>query len=127
MMNNFFKQLKDDPPHSRDTLIHRQTLLTDNDSSLLFAALGKAEPLILTTEIGRYQGCRSNGSSVRAETDRRMLPSALSPCFALIKIRSYHFALGGGTVANVFSGPPCSCYFFCWRRPFDFFFVGKAF
>ncbi len=45
-------KLKADRPHPRDYLTHRhysthrQTPWTDNDSSLLFAALGKAEPLI---------------------------------------------------------------------------------
>ncbi len=40
------QQLKADRPHPRDNLTHRQTPQTDNYSSLLFAALGKAEPLI---------------------------------------------------------------------------------
>ncbi len=35
--------LKADRPHPRDYSTHRQTPPTDNDSSLLFAALGKAE------------------------------------------------------------------------------------
>ncbi len=42
-------QLKADRPHPRDYSTHRPTPWTDNDSSLLFAALGKAEPLISTT------------------------------------------------------------------------------
>ncbi len=41
-------QLKADRPPPRDYSTHRQTSRTDNDSSLLFAALGKAEPLIST-------------------------------------------------------------------------------
>ncbi len=41
-------KLKADRPHPRDYSTHRQTPWTDNDSSLLFAALGKAEPLIST-------------------------------------------------------------------------------
>ena len=39
------KELKADRPHPRDYSTHRQTQRTDNDSSLPFAALGKAEPL----------------------------------------------------------------------------------
>ena len=42
-------ELRADWPHPRGYSIHRQTLWTDNDSSLLFAALGKAQPLISTT------------------------------------------------------------------------------
>ena len=45
--NSHYK-LKADRPHPRDYSTHRQTPRTDNDSSLLFAALGKAEPLIST-------------------------------------------------------------------------------
>ncbi len=45
---NCITPLKADRPHPRDYLTHRQTPWTDNDSSLLFAALGKAEPLIST-------------------------------------------------------------------------------
>ncbi len=37
------KILKADRPHPRDYSKHRQTPWTDNDSSLLFATLGKAE------------------------------------------------------------------------------------
>ncbi len=51
-------KLKADRPHPRDYSKHRQTPGTDNDSSLLFAALGKAEPL--------------NGSAVRVLTDGQM-------------------------------------------------------
>ncbi len=40
--------LKADRPHPRDNSTHRQTRWTDNESSLLFAALGKAAPLIST-------------------------------------------------------------------------------
>ncbi len=40
-------KIKADRPHPRGYSTHRQTPWTDNDSSLLFAALGKAEPLIL--------------------------------------------------------------------------------
>ncbi len=40
--------LKADRPHPRDYLTHTQTPWTDNDSSLLFAALGKADPLVLS-------------------------------------------------------------------------------
>ncbi len=40
--------LKADRPHPRDKSTHRQIPRTDNDSSLLFVALGKAEPLIST-------------------------------------------------------------------------------
>ncbi len=39
-------KLKADRPHPRDYSTHRQTPWTDNDSSLLFAALGKAQPLL---------------------------------------------------------------------------------
>ncbi len=39
-------ELKVGRPHPHDNSTHRQTPRTDNDSSLLFAALGKAEPLI---------------------------------------------------------------------------------
>ncbi len=39
-------ELKADRPHPCDYSTHRQTPRTDNDSSLLFAVLGKAEPLI---------------------------------------------------------------------------------
>ncbi len=42
-------ELKADRPQPRDYSAHRQTPWTDNDSSLLFAALCKAERLILTT------------------------------------------------------------------------------
>ncbi len=38
--------MKADRPHQRDESTHRQ--VPDNDSSLLFAALDKAEPLIST-------------------------------------------------------------------------------
>ncbi len=40
--------LKADRPHPRDYSTHRQTPWTDKVSTLLFAALGKAEPLIST-------------------------------------------------------------------------------
>ncbi len=40
--------LKADRPPPHDYLIHRQTTWTDNDVSVLFSALGKAEPLIST-------------------------------------------------------------------------------
>ncbi len=40
--------LKADRPHPRDNSTHRQSPWTDNDSSLLFAALSEAEPLIST-------------------------------------------------------------------------------
>ena len=43
-----FYELKADRPHPHDYSTHRRTSWTDNDSSLLFAALGKAEPLIST-------------------------------------------------------------------------------
>ena len=36
-------RLKADRPHPRDNSTHRQTLWTDNDSSLLLLALGKAD------------------------------------------------------------------------------------
>ncbi len=42
------KVIKADPQHLHDYSTHRQTPLTDHDSSLLFAALGKAKPLIST-------------------------------------------------------------------------------
>ena len=42
------KILKTDRPHPRDYSTHEQTPWTDNYSSLLFTALRKAEPLILT-------------------------------------------------------------------------------
>ncbi len=47
---NFFteRKLKAYGPHPRDHSTHRQTPWTENDSSLLFVALGKAEPLIST-------------------------------------------------------------------------------
>ena len=38
-----------DPPHPHDYSTHRQTPWTDDDSSFLFAALGKAEPLKATS------------------------------------------------------------------------------
>ena len=41
-------KLKADRLHPRNYLKHRQTPQTDNDSSMLFAALGKTEPLIST-------------------------------------------------------------------------------
>ncbi len=41
-------QLKADRPHPHDYSTHRQIPWTDNDSSLLFSALDKAEPLIST-------------------------------------------------------------------------------
>ncbi len=48
--NHFDKlKLKADRPHPHDYSTHIQTPWTDDDSSLLFAALGKAEPLISTT------------------------------------------------------------------------------
>ncbi len=40
------KKLKADRPYPRNHSTYRQTPWTDNDSSLLFAALGKAEPLL---------------------------------------------------------------------------------
>ncbi len=48
-------KLKADQPHPCDYSTHRQTPWTDNDSSLLFAALS----------------CRSNGSAVRGRTGGR--------------------------------------------------------
>ena len=45
---NWTIKLKADRPHRHDYSTHRQTPWTDKDSSLLFAALDKAEPLILT-------------------------------------------------------------------------------
>ncbi len=45
---NVAVKLKADRPHPRDNSTHRQTRWTDNESSLLFAALGIAEPLIST-------------------------------------------------------------------------------
>ena len=42
----YIKKLKADRPHPLDYSTHRPTPRTDNDSSLFFAALGKAEPLI---------------------------------------------------------------------------------
>ncbi len=42
-------ELKADRLHPRDYSTHKQTPWTNNDSSLLFAALCKAEPLISTT------------------------------------------------------------------------------
>ncbi len=42
------EKLKADGPHPRVYSTHRQTPWTDNDSSLLFAALSKAKPLIST-------------------------------------------------------------------------------
>ncbi len=56
-------------------LRHRQTPWTDSVSSLLFAALGKAEPLVMVQ------------SGERKQTDRRTLPSALSRCFAKLRVR----------------------------------------
>ncbi len=53
----FFK-LKADRPRPRDYSTHRQTPWTDNYSSLLFAAVGKAEPLLSGTDgqkDGHYQ------------------------------------------------------------------------
>ena len=38
------KKLKADRPHPHDYSTHRQTPWTDNESSLLFAALGKQSP-----------------------------------------------------------------------------------
>ncbi len=52
-------KLKADRPHPRDYSTHRQTPWTDNDSSLLFAA------------------------QTNKQTNKRTLPSALSPCFAV--------------------------------------------
>ena len=52
------KKLKTDRPHPRAYLTHRQTHWTDKESSLLCAALGKAEPL----------GQMSNDSNRRAWT-----------------------------------------------------------
>ena len=67
----YISKLKADRPHPRDYSTCRQTPLTDNDSSLLFAALGKAEPLISTATRQKFD--------LYAQTDRRMLPSTLSP------------------------------------------------
>ncbi len=47
IQTNLQFNIKSDRPHPRDYSPHRQTPWTDNDS-LLFAALGKAEPLIST-------------------------------------------------------------------------------
>ncbi len=47
-------KLKADRPHPRDKSTHRQTPRTDNDFSLLFVALGKAEPLISTAARQRF-------------------------------------------------------------------------
>ncbi len=41
-------KLNANQPHLCDYLTHRQTPWTDNDSSLLFAVLGRPEPLLLT-------------------------------------------------------------------------------
>ena len=71
-------KLKTNRPHPPDYSTHRQTPSTDNESSLLCAALGKAEPLISTA------ACRKTGElgQTDKQTDGRTLPSALSPCFA---------------------------------------------
>ena len=47
-------RLKADRPHPCDYSTHRQTTWTDNDSSLLFSALGKAEPLISTASRQKF-------------------------------------------------------------------------
>ncbi len=80
--------------------VDTQTPRTDSDSSLLFVALGKAEPLISTAAHQRFdldpwpwhtknRGRRSNGSAVRVLTNTRTdgwtLPSALSPRSAVDK------------------------------------------
>ncbi len=46
--------LKADRPHPCDKSTHRQIPRTDNDSTLLFVALGKAEPLISTAACQRF-------------------------------------------------------------------------
>ena len=46
--------LKADRPHPRDKSTHRQIPRSDNDSSLLFVSLGKAEPLISTAACQRF-------------------------------------------------------------------------
>ena len=63
------KKLKADRPHPRDYSTHRQTSWTDNDSSLLFAALGKAEPLnikVIGQAVQPWERWRTDG-----RTDRR--------------------------------------------------------
>ena len=47
----YYKQLKADRPHPCDYLTHRQTSWTDNVSSLLFVALGKAEVIGQTVQL----------------------------------------------------------------------------
>ncbi len=64
-------QLKADRPHPRNYSKHRQTPETDNDSSLLFAALGKAEPLI------------STAARWKLDLDLRPWPMTLPPTFDL--------------------------------------------
>ena len=51
---HFRLKLKADRRHLCTYSTHRQTPWTDNDFSLLFAALGKAEPLILTTRHQKF-------------------------------------------------------------------------
>ena len=41
-ISELYSKLKADQPHPHDYSAHRQTPWTDNDSSLLFAAFGKA-------------------------------------------------------------------------------------
>ena len=71
-------KLKADRPHPRDNSAHRQTLWTDNDSSLLVAALGKAE-------VKRFSRERSDGRT-DGQTDGRTLPSIYIYILRLFKV-----------------------------------------
>ena len=70
-----YYKLKADRPWPHDYSTHRQRHWTDNDSSLLLAALGKAEVKRFSCEM------------LDRQTDRRTLPSALYPCFAKLRGR----------------------------------------
>ena len=71
-------------PHLRDKSTHRKIPRTDNDSSLLFVALGKAEPLVPTAARQKF-GIESADKHTDGRTDRRTLPSALSLRFTVNK------------------------------------------
>ena len=74
-------ELKVDRPHPCNYSTHRQTPWTDNESCLLCAALGKAEPLISTAARRKFDQTEELGQT-DGQTGGRTLPSVLSPCFA---------------------------------------------
>ncbi len=79
-------KLKADRPHPRDYSTHRQRPWTDNDSSLLFSALGKAEPLISTAARQKFNFIKVVGQTVQPDwrTDGRYQVHYL-PRFAVDK------------------------------------------